>query len=200
MKKAVSFLAFVNFPLMIGILVTAKPVVLLLLTEKWAPSIPYLQLLCLVGLTYPVHAINLNLLMAKGRSDLFFRLEIIKKALIVISIIVTYRWGIATMIWGQIAVSIIGLYINTFFTARMINYQILEQLYDMTPYLLMAVIMGLVVYSLKYVPYESILSQLSMQVIVGIVVYYGLCRTFRLAAFEETRGYAISKLGFLQFA
>ena len=104
------------------------------------------------------------------------------------------------MIWGQIAVSIVGLYINTYFTARMINYPILEQIYDMTPYLLTTAAMGVVVYSLKYVPYESTLSLLSMQFIVGVVVYYGLCRTFRLAAFEEIRGYAISKLGFLQFA
>jgi teichuronic acid exporter len=200
MKKAISFLAFVNFPLMIGILVTAKPVVLIVLTEKWAPSIPYLQLLCLVGLAYPINAINLNLLMAKGRSDLFFRLEIVKKLLIVITIFITYRWGIAAMIWGQIAISTIGLYINSYFTARMIDYPIVEQLYDMAPYLLITAMMGLVVYSLKYVPYENNLSLLLVQSITGVTVYYGLCRTFRLAAFEEIRGYAINKLRFLQFA
>ncbi|MBW8015848.1 MAG: lipopolysaccharide biosynthesis protein [Planctomycetes bacterium] len=200
MKKALSFLALANFPLMIGILVTARPVVLLLLTDKWAESIPYLQLLCLVGLMYPIHSINLNLLMAKGRSDLFFRLEIIKKALIVISIFVTYRWGISAMIWGQIIVSIAGLYINTFFTARMIDYPIMEQLWDMTPYLFAAVLMGAVVYSLKYVPFESVLSLFLTQAIVGVVVYIGLCRIFRLSAFEEIRIYAAGKLTFLQFA
>lgn len=200
MKKAISFLAFVNFPLMIGILVTAKPAVLLLLTDKWAPSIPYLQLLCIVGLTYPIHAINLNLLMAKGRSDLFFRLEIIKKSLIIASIFITYRWGIPAMIWGQIVVSVIGLYINTYFTARMIDYPILEQIRDMSPYFFATGLMGAIVYSLKYVPFETNLSLFLMQSIVGIIVYIGLCRTFRLAAFEEIRDYAISKLSFLQFA
>lgn len=200
MKKAVSFLAFINFPLMIGILVTAKPVVLLLLTEKWAPCIPYLQLLSIVGLTYPIHAINLNLLMAKGRSDLFFRLELIKKSLIVVSIFITYRWGITAMIGGQIVVSIIGLYINTFFTARMINYPVTEQIRDMSPYFSATVVMAAVAYSLKFVPFESNLSLLIMQSIVGTTVYIALCRLFGLSAFMETRDYAISKLNFLQFA
>ena len=200
MKKALSFLAFVNFPLMIGILVTARPIVLLLLTEKWAASIPYLQLLCLVGLMYPAHSINLNLLMAKGRSDLFFRLELIKKTFIIISILVTYRWGIQAMIWGQIAVSMIGLYINTFFTARMIDYPIMEQLRDITPYLFATVLMGTIVYSLKYVPFGSTFSLFLMQCIVGIVVYYRLCKGLRLSAFMEIRDYAVRKFSFLQFA
>ena len=81
-RKALSTLAMVNFPLMIGLAVVAKPLVLVLLTEKWLPCVPYLQLLCMVGMLYPLHAINLNVLMAQGRSDLFFRLEIYKKVMI----------------------------------------------------------------------------------------------------------------------
>ena len=82
----------------------------------------------------------------------------------------------------------------------MIDYPIMEQLWDMTPYLFAAAVMGTVVYSLKYIPFESVLSLFLTQAIVGVVVYIGLCRIFRLSAFEEIRIYAAGKLSFLQFA
>ena len=88
--------------MMIGLAVIARPLVLVLLTEKWAACIPYFQLLCIGGLLYPVHVMNLNVLQALGRSDLFLRLEIIKKVLIVINIAITWRWGISAIIYGII--------------------------------------------------------------------------------------------------
>jgi hypothetical protein len=80
-KKAIRAIALVNFPMMFGLMATAGPLVLTLLGEKWRPAIPYLQLLAIVGLFNPLSAVNLNILLAKGRSDLFFRLEIIKKTI-----------------------------------------------------------------------------------------------------------------------
>ena len=86
LKKALTALVMMNFPLMIGLAVVARPLVLVLLTEKWVPAVPYLQLLCIAGLLFPLHLMNLNVLQALGRSDLFLRLEIIKKGMIAINI------------------------------------------------------------------------------------------------------------------
>ena len=83
---------------MIGLAAIARPLILLLLTEKWVESIPYLQLLCFAWLLFPMHMINLNLLQSLGRSDLFLRLEIIKKSLIIVNILITWRWGIQAII------------------------------------------------------------------------------------------------------
>ena len=98
---------FVVMPLMIGLVVVAQPLIRLLLTDKWMPTVPLLQLLCFAGMLYPIHALNINILNVKGRSDLVLRLEIIKKLIIVASILFTYRFGIKAMIIGQIITSFI---------------------------------------------------------------------------------------------
>ncbi|HUU20550.1 MAG TPA: lipopolysaccharide biosynthesis protein [Sedimentisphaerales bacterium] len=184
-RKALTNLAFLNFPMMIGIIVLAKPLVLVLLTEKWLPCVPYLQLVCVVGLFYPLHAINVNVLMAKGRSDLFLRLEILKKTLIVLNILVTYRWGIQAMLWGQIVGSLIAYYLNTYYTGRLIAYPFKEQVIDLFLYLGMAVVMGVCVYSLRLFPFPNNWSLLISQVLAGVVVYGAMNLIFKMPEFIE---------------
>lgn len=185
LKKALTALALVNFPMMIGLAIVAQPLVLVLLTDKWAPSVPYLQLLCVAGLLYPLHLINLNVLQALGRSDLFLRLEIIKKVLIVINIAVTWRWGISAMIGGMIVMSIISYYLNTYYTGILIGYPIREQLRDLFPYLAVAVLMGLVVYPVGLLTDVAPWAVVLTQVIVAGSVYIALCWMFRLTSFTE---------------
>jgi O-antigen/teichoic acid export membrane protein len=185
LKKAVSFLVMIHFPMMIGLAVIARPLVLTLLTDKWAECIPYLQLLCFAGLLYPVHLMNLNILMALGRSDLFLRLEIIKKVLIVISIAITWRWGISTMIYGLICLSFLCFYLNSYYTGILIGYTVGEQLRDLSPYLVMAVLMGTAVYAVGSLPFLHQGSMLVAELVTGSVLYVFLCRLFRLAAFME---------------
>ena len=142
LRKALTTISMLNFPMMIGLAVVARPLVLVLLTEKWLPCVPYLQLLCAVGLLYPLHAINLNVLKAQGRSDLFFRLEILKKILVVIAIAITYRWGISAMICGGIATSCLCYCLNTYYTRKLLDYPVTEQIRDLLPSLILASVMG----------------------------------------------------------
>jgi O-antigen/teichoic acid export membrane protein len=185
LKKALTVLVLVNFPMMIGLAVIARPLVLVMLTEKWAPSIPYVQLLCVAGLLFPLHVMNLNVLQALGRSDLFLRLEIIKKVLIAINIAVTWRWGISAMIYGMIVNSIIGFYLNSYYAGIMISYPIWEQLRDLFSYLIMAILMGIGVYAAGLLSFPNLWSMLLAQITVGIFIYVCLCRVFRLADFME---------------
>ncbi len=184
-RKALTTLVLLNFPIMIGLAVVAKPLVIVLLTEKWAPCIPYLRLLCVVGLMYPLHLINVNVLIAQGRSDLFLRLEIIKKILTVIAIAITYRWGIKALIYGQIAQSLIAYYLNTYYTGKILRYSFLEQVADVIPYLGAASLMGAGVYVIRLASIESQLMLLVGQVVTGALLYTTLCHRFRLAAFTE---------------
>jgi teichuronic acid exporter len=184
-NKALTTLVLVNFPMMIGLAVIARPLVLVMLTEKWAACVPYMQLFCVAGMLFPLHVINLNVLQALGRSDLFLRLEIIKKVLIIVNIVITWRWGISAMIYGIIVMSIISYYLNSYYTGVMIGYPLREQLRDLRAYIIMAVLMGMTIYAAVLLHFHSQWSLLLAQITVGIVTYIFLCRLFRLMAFME---------------
>jgi O-antigen/teichoic acid export membrane protein len=184
-QKSLTTMVLVNFPMMIGLAIIARPLVLILLTDKWAGCINYLQLLCFIGLLFPLHVINLKLLQALGRSDLFLRLEIIKKALIAINIAITWRWGITAMIYGMMITSVIAYYLNSYYTGRLIGYPIIAQLRDMISYLIMSIFMGIGVYTVGFLPFPNYLFLMFAQIATGIVIYSSLCRLFRLSAFIE---------------
>jgi O-antigen/teichoic acid export membrane protein len=198
-RKALTSLAMVNFPAMIGLAVVAKPLVLVLLTEKWLPCVPYLQLLCVVGMLYPLHVINLNLLIAQGRSDLFFRLEILKKILHTVTIGLTFRWGISAMIYGQIVASIVSYYINSYYTGKLLSYPFPEQLNDFLPFLGLASLMGFVVFLLGHIPIQSNILLLFSQILVGVFTYLMFCILAKPACLLEIRSMAQEKYQSLRY-
>jgi O-antigen/teichoic acid export membrane protein len=197
-KKVLTTLALVNFPMMLGLAVIARPLVWVLLTEKWALCVPYLQLLCLAEMLFPVHLINIHILQAVGRTDLILRLEILKKALIVINIALTWRWGISAMICGIIGTSIISYYLNSYYSGILIDYPIQAQLRDLFPYLIIALSMGVAVYLVGSLPFPNDWSKLLVQIPSGIVIYVCLCRLFRLTAFVEIWQAGWNKMPFLR--
>ena len=182
MRKALALLAFVNFPVMIGLALVSKPLIYLLLTEKWAAAVPWLQLLCVAGILYPLHSLHLNILKAKGRSDLFFRLEVVKKVLIITSIAITYRWGITAMIYGQICISVLCYYVNSYYTARLIDYRLKQQLLDLAPYLVVSIFMGCGVYLAQWIPCTSEMVLFVIQILLGASLYGVLTYVLRLPA------------------
>jgi teichuronic acid exporter len=203
MRKAMATLALVNFPVMVGLALAARPLVYVLLTEKWAACIPWMQLLCVAGLLYPFQSLHLNVLKAQGRSDLFFVLEIIKKVLVVILIVATYRWGVTGLIWGQVIMSGLGYYINSYYTSRLIRYRLWEQLADLAPYAAVSALMALGLYGVQLLPFAGDKLLLSVMVLLGILVYVLLSYAFHLSAFlemarairERWRSYALSPAG-----
>ena len=197
-RKALTALVMVNFPTMVGLAVVAKPLVLVLLTEKWLPCVPYLQLLCVVGMLYPLHVINLNVLIAQGRSDLFFRLEILKKILVTVAIGLTWRWGITAMIYGQIVTSIVSYYMNSYYTGKLLSYPIAEQLKDCLPILGLASLMGCGVLLVRYIPLQNNYLLLFLQIIIGVVLYILFCSFARISSFLEIRSMAQEKYQFLR--
>jgi teichuronic acid exporter len=185
MKKALTFLAFVNFPMMIGLMLISRPLIIVLLTEKWEASILYLQLLCLGGLLFPINLINLNVIQALGRSDLNLRIEIIKKIFVVLNIAITWRWGISAMIMGMILFTVIAVYLNSYYTNVLIGYSIFEQSKDMFIYLVISGLMGILVFGIGQFPFNAEWVRLATQVILGGIIYLSLCKLFRLEAFIE---------------
>ena len=148
MCKALQLSALIVFPGMALLAVIAEPLIITLIGGKWLPAVPYLKWLCLFGAIYPLHAMNVNLLLSIGRSDLMLRLEMLKKFLILINVLITYRFGIQEMIYGMIATSIIGLWINTFYTKKFIDYSFYQQLSDLIPMICIALVIFTVNYGL----------------------------------------------------
>lgn len=177
--------ALVNFPLMIGLALVAGPLVRVLLGERWGPCVPYLQWMCVSGLLFPLHLVNVNVLKARGRSDLFLRLELVKKTLTLGVILVTYRWGIQAMIAGQVAQSAIAYYINTYYTGKLLDYPFREQFRSVVPYLLTSGLMGCGVYAVQFMRWDTSMALLLAQVSAGCLLYLVLCCLFRLSAFTQ---------------
>ena len=172
-RRMIRVSAFVVFPLMIGLAALARPFILLLITEKWAPAIPLLQVLCLSFMWYPIHALNLQLLMVRGRSDLFLKLEIAKKILILAVILIVWRYGVFWMCVGSVFTSYVCLFINTYYTGKLIDVGFAKQMRDIIPSLLNAFVMGLIVYSIT-LSISNLWIQMILGIAVGAIFYFGI--------------------------
>lgn len=176
--------AFFIFPLLVGLSAVAEPFILLLLKEQWLFASTLLQIICFGMMWYPIHAINLNLLQVKGRSDLFLKLEVIKKIMAVIILCITVPMGLVAMCVGQIFSSIICLIINTHYTGKLIQVGFLRQMRDLLPTLLLSLTMWGVVYFIISFLTGSLL-QLITGICVGVVYYIAFAFLFRFPELKE---------------
>jgi O-antigen/teichoic acid export membrane protein len=131
---------FLICPAMFCLIVVAKPLFVLLFTEKWLPAVPYFQILAISGMLIPIHSFNINILKVYARTDLFLKLEIIKVVLTLVSITFGLLYGIYGLLITIVVTSFLALFINTYYSGKLINYSTLDQLKDMIPILLMATI------------------------------------------------------------
>ena len=173
--------SFFVFPAMFGLAAVAKPLVLLLLTEKWLPCVPFLQLACVTYAFWPLHEANLQVILASGRSDMYLKLEFIKKPLILITILITYRFGVLAMVIGQAVLSPLCIFINAWPNRHLISYPALAQLRDIFPIFVLACAMGGLVWASSFLEWNTYLL-LTFQIFVGAGFYLGLSRMFRLEA------------------
>ena len=170
-RRLLKLSAFIVFPLMMGLAAIASPLIRVILTAKWDGCVLYLQILCFALMLYPIHAINLNLLQVKGRSDLFLRLEIIKKIIGVVILIITIPLGITAMCLGMVFSSIICLIINTYYTSRFIDVGLLTQLKDLKIILINSLVMGGGIYILtSFIDIEGL--KLVMGIVIGLLFYF----------------------------
>lgn len=145
-RRMLRMSAFVVFPLMVLLAAVAVPLIRVVITSKWDGCAIYLQIICFAMMWYPIHAINLNLLQVKGRSDLFLRLEIAKKILGVVIMVVTIPLGILAMCYGGVVSSVLCLFINTYYTGKLINVGFYKQMKDLFPILIISLMSGLAAY------------------------------------------------------
>lgn len=139
-KSAMKIVLSISSCLMIMLILIAEPLFEILLGEKWLPAVYYFQILCIASIMRPIGAYNLNILKVKGRSDLFLKVEVIKKVIGVISIVLSIPFGIEGLVWGLCITNVFFAYFNGMFSGRFINYSVKEQLRDTLPILLIAIL------------------------------------------------------------
>ncbi len=172
-KKILQLNIFVLAPVLITAGILAEPLFRFLFTTKWLPAVPYFQILLMTGLLYPIHAFNLNILNVKGRSDLFLKLEIIKKILITIAIIIALNFGIYGLLWSSVIISILAFFINTHYSGRFIDYSALEQIRDILPNILIAILVGGIVFHLDN-QLKNFTNSDFFRVLLGSLLYFML--------------------------
>ena len=186
-RRAIKTSTYVMAPLMMGLAFCAEPIVKLVLTDKWLPCVPFLRIFCITYMFWPVHTANLNAMNAMGRSDWFLRLEIVKKITGMIILLSTMWFGVMAMAYSLLLSSVLSQIINSWPNRKLLNYGYLEQVRDFAPGILLAVIMGICVYFVGFLPF-SIIITLLIQTVVGAVIYIGVSAILRLEEYEYLVG------------
>jgi O-antigen/teichoic acid export membrane protein len=169
-RNSIKLSSYLIMPCMVGFACLAEQFVEVVLTDKWLPAVPYIIIMCIVYMFYPIHTANLTAIQAAGRSDLFLILEIIKKVVGLASILISMWFGVFWIAMSSIITTIISSFINAFPNKKLLNYSYWEQIKDLLPNMIISAIMGCAVYFMGYIPINTI-ALLCLQVLTGIVIY-----------------------------
>ena len=181
-RRAIVTSSYIIFPLMIGLGVIAEPMIKLLLTEKWLPCVPFLRIFCLSFALWPIHTSNLQAINAMGRSDIFLKLEIIKKILGIIIICFTVRYSPLIMAFGVLVSGILVSFINASPNKKLLGYSYIEQIKDILPSFFLAIVMGIVIYPIVFLKFSNI-TTIFLQVMLGAIIYTILSYLLKLECF-----------------
>lgn len=176
-RKSIMISSFIMLPLMAGLFVLADDVVTLLLTDTWSFCVPYLRIACIYLSTYPINTANLQALNAIGRSDYYLKLEVVKRSIGIILILITMNYGVFWIASSDILVTIFAIIINTYPNSKLLNYSLIEQMKDLLPNIIRSVIMGSIVYVINRVLnnyIDFILIRLIINAIIGSIIYFSL--------------------------
>ncbi|MCP9199878.1 lipopolysaccharide biosynthesis protein [Gramella sp. GC03-9] len=186
-KRLMKMVVFIVTPVLLFLAIMAEPVFRFLFTEKWLPAVPYFQILCVTGMILPLHSYNLGILNVKGRSDLFLRLEIIKKVVIVVILLATIPFGIKPLLYGQVFASIIIYFVNSHYTGKFIDYPALEQLKDILPIISLSLISGIMIYFLDVFFIRTLedFLRIFLGIGTGVIIYLALARALNFNSLSE---------------
>lgn len=171
-RKLIRVSFFIIAPLMLGLAALAKPLFLILLGDEWLPAVLFFQILTFAMMLYPIHAFNLNILQVYGRSDLFLKLEIIKKIVITVTVFLAFQFGIMGLVWSSVFTSFAGLGVNMFYSSKLIDYPIFKQIKDLSITLIIAIFVSFLMYkTTTLLSNASNIVQIILATLVGAILY-----------------------------
>lgn len=190
-KRIIKVTMLITFTLMLGLAAVAKPMIITLVGKQWLPCVPFLQIICLQMMLYPLHAINLNMLQVQGRSDLFLKLEIIKKVIAIGPLLLGIFVDIYWMLWGSVVTGIFAYYLNSYYSGKYLDYSMTDQIKDILPSFCIAAVMAVIVYCISLIPLSPLIL-LPMQIVIGALVVVVLCEIIKPEEYQELKGIALS--------
>lgn len=185
-RRAIKTSTYIMAPLMMGLAFCAEPIVGLVLTDKWMPCVPFLRIFCITYMFYPIHTANLNAIKAMGRSDLFLKLEIVKKMVGIVLLLSTMWFGVMAMAYSLLISSVLSQIINSWPNRKLLRYGYLEQLKDILPGIALAVLMGCCVNLVELFHLTDIVTLL-IQIPLGALIYIIASALLHLESFEYMR-------------
>ena len=192
-RRFIKSSTYIMMPLMIGLACIAEPMVRLLLTEKWLFCVPYIQIYCVVGFLQPIQTANMQAIKAMGRSDILLKLEIIKKTFGTLLLLAAMPFGVLVLAGSNILYSIVVLILNTSPNRKLMGYTLWEQIVDILPNLAIALVMGVAVYALAFLPLPDIVI-LVLQIASGAAIYLLESLLFKNESFIYIKDMLVSKL------
>ena len=188
LRQAQALSMFVNIPVSVCIIILAEPLVLTLFGQQWLPSVPILQVLGLGGLLWPLHVLNLNVLMAQGRSDLKFKIEIFKKVFAISLTVAASFYGVMAIAWVQVGLSVFGYFVNTHYTKVLLDYSGWQQLSDLVVNFMAVIPMAVAIYltmdMMQAPPYVDLIAASLM----GGAIYWLTCKLLCAELLNEFLG------------
>lgn len=181
-RRAIKTSTYLMMPMMMGLAVCAEPLVRLVLTEKWLPCVPFLRIFCFTYAFYPIHTANLNAIKAMGRSDMFLKLEIVKKIMGLVALLATMWHSVMAMAYSLLFTSVLGQVINSWPNSKLLKYRYIDQFMDMLPQILLSLAMGAIVYCVSLLKLSDVLT-LCIQVPLGAVLYISASWALKLDSF-----------------
>lgn len=164
----------------------SEPLLYCLIGPKWHEAATYLPLICIIGSSYPLHAMNLNMLQVQGRSDLFLILEIIKKIIGLGPLFVGAFVGIMPMLYTSLLTTIIAYFLNSYYSGKLLGYSSWMQIKDVAPSYCIAMVVAMAVYFFKFLPITYWIV-LPLQIIIGITVLLVICKITKNEEYKEIR-------------
>lgn len=185
-RRMIKTTSFIVFPIMLMLAALARPLVLVMITAKWESCIILLQITCFALMWHPIHSMNLNLLQVKGRTDLYFRLEIAKKILGLSILVITLPMGLIIFCIGDIIYSLLCTFVNAYYTERLIGIKFTTQMKDIAPILSASLIMfGSILFFNSF--YENMFLQIIIGGILGACIYLGIAFIFNFKELGDVR-------------
>ena len=181
-RRAIVTSSFIIFPMMIGLAVVAEPVVKILLTDKWLACVPFMQIFCISYALWPIHTANLQAINALGHSEIYLKLELVKKILGTVILVISLFFGVYAIAIGTLVSGVISTFINAHPNKKLLNYSYIEQIKDILPSLLISSAMGIITYFIKFLCLGSLLT-LVIQILLGGIIYIFLAKIFKLECY-----------------
>ncbi|MGW9686012.1 lipopolysaccharide biosynthesis protein [Flagellimonas sp. 2504JD1-5] len=195
-KRTMKLVLFTTIPMMSCLILIAEPLIILVFGEKWIPSVLYFQILSLASIFRPISSFNLNILKVKSRSDLFLKLEVIKKVIGLIVFIIAFQFGILVLIWSFSITAIMLTFINGFYSGKLIDYKLQEQLADFFKPLLLGVFSFLAIYWINLFPFFQDLNKTYTIITISFIyfsVYLGISYIFNRSVIFDLIGLITKK-------